>query len=162
MADFPGRLRHGPWRRGIPTSILIFRPIPDLYNYFPWDAYTKYNAEHKVLFASDNPLSGFRETLDALDACDISAGVQGKDQGGKRRAAPVSDRIIRAVTRKGRLRRNRGGDAEYPRPLYVCSLPAEAGSRQLIRASNPCQSIFSCSDIGSSMPFFFEGRLSAR
>jgi uncharacterized protein len=55
---------------------------PDLYNYFPWDAYTKYNAEHKVLFATDNPLRGFKETLDALDGCDISPEFREKIKGG--------------------------------------------------------------------------------
>lgn len=29
---------------------------PELYNHFPWDAFSKYNAEHKVLFASDHPI----------------------------------------------------------------------------------------------------------
>ncbi len=53
----------------------------DLYRYFPWDAYTKYNAEHKVLFATDNPLRGFKETLDALEGCDISPEFKEKIRG---------------------------------------------------------------------------------
>ncbi|MBU2551524.1 MAG: amidohydrolase family protein [Proteobacteria bacterium] len=40
---------------------------PDLYNHLPWDAYVKYQAEDKVLFATDYPLFGFQQTLDALD-----------------------------------------------------------------------------------------------
>ncbi len=54
---------------------------PELYNHFPWDAYTKFNAEHKVLFATDNPLAGFKSTLDALDACDISDEFKKKIKG---------------------------------------------------------------------------------
>jgi len=54
---------------------------PALYNHVPWDAYSKFDAEHKVLFASDNPLCGFKETLDALDALDLSAGFKKKIKG---------------------------------------------------------------------------------
>lgn len=39
---------------------------PDLYNYVPWDAYIKYGAEDRVLFASDYPLKSFKDTLGAL------------------------------------------------------------------------------------------------
>ncbi len=29
---------------------------PDFYPYFPWDVYSKYNIEHKILFGYDHPL----------------------------------------------------------------------------------------------------------
>lgn len=45
----------------------------DLYNHMPWDAYSKSDAEDKILFATDYPLRGFRETLDALEGLDISS-----------------------------------------------------------------------------------------
>ena len=55
--------------------------FPKLYNHMPWDAYSKFDVEHKVLFASDNPLFGFQETLDALDAVDISPEFKQKIKG---------------------------------------------------------------------------------
>jgi len=45
---------------------------PNLYNHFPWDAYSKYDLEHKVLFATDYPLVSFEETLAALNQAEIS------------------------------------------------------------------------------------------
>jgi predicted TIM-barrel fold metal-dependent hydrolase len=44
----------------------------DLYNHLPWDAYSKYGAEDKVLFATDYPVCGFQQTMDALNEVDIS------------------------------------------------------------------------------------------
>jgi len=38
----------------------------DLYNHFPWDAYSKYGLTEKVLFASDYPTPDFKATLKAL------------------------------------------------------------------------------------------------
>jgi predicted TIM-barrel fold metal-dependent hydrolase len=64
-----------------PNVYIDISAYSDLYGYFPWDAYTKYNAEHKVLFATDNPLCGFKETLDALDAVDISPEFKEKIKG---------------------------------------------------------------------------------
>ena len=49
----------------------------DLYNRLPWDAYSKY-AEDKVLFATDYPLFGFQQTMDALSEVDISPEFRGK------------------------------------------------------------------------------------
>jgi uncharacterized protein len=50
----------------------------DLYNHLPWDAYTKYNAEEKLMFATDYPLCSFKETLDALQTVDITADFREK------------------------------------------------------------------------------------
>ena len=55
--------------------------FPQLYDHMPWDAYSKFDSEHKVLFASDNPLFGFQETLDALDAQEISPEFKQKIKG---------------------------------------------------------------------------------
>jgi predicted TIM-barrel fold metal-dependent hydrolase len=55
-----------------PNVYIDISAYPDLYHYVPWDVYTKFNVEHKVLFASDNPLLSFTETLDALEGVDIS------------------------------------------------------------------------------------------
>jgi hypothetical protein len=38
----------------------------NLYNHLPWDAYSKYGAEEKILFATDYPFFSFKETLGAL------------------------------------------------------------------------------------------------
>jgi predicted TIM-barrel fold metal-dependent hydrolase len=43
----------------------------NLYNHLPWDAYMKYGAEAKVLFASDYPLFSFQDTLKALRGLDL-------------------------------------------------------------------------------------------
>jgi predicted TIM-barrel fold metal-dependent hydrolase len=55
----------------------------DLYNHFPWDAYVKYGAEDKVLFASDYPLKGFKDTLSALKSlnlpCDFEKKILGEN-----------------------------------------------------------------------------------
>jgi predicted TIM-barrel fold metal-dependent hydrolase len=64
-----------------PNVYVDISAYPALYNHMPWDAYSKFDAEHKVLFASDNPLFGFRQTLDALDAMDISPGFKQKIKG---------------------------------------------------------------------------------
>ncbi len=50
------------------VDISAFR---DLYDQFPWSAYSSSGIEHKVLFATDNPLAGFAECLDAVRAVPI-------------------------------------------------------------------------------------------
>lgn len=45
---------------------------PNLYNHMPWDAYSKYDLEHKVLFATDYPLFSFDETISSLDNTGIN------------------------------------------------------------------------------------------
>ena len=52
-----------------------------LYNHFPWDAYSKYGAEDKILFATDNPLGSFQDTLDSLSAVGLSDEFKQKIQG---------------------------------------------------------------------------------
>jgi len=49
---------------------------PHLYNYFPWDAYTNYNIEHKVLFGSDHPLIHWNQILPAVKNLPISEGFR--------------------------------------------------------------------------------------
>ena len=39
---------------------------PTLYDQFPWEAYSRHDCEHKLLFASDMPLVTFQETLSSL------------------------------------------------------------------------------------------------
>jgi len=50
----------------------------DLYKYFPWDAYIKYGAEEKVLFATDYPVRTWKQALAALNEVDISADFKRK------------------------------------------------------------------------------------
>ncbi len=64
-----------------PNVYVDISAFPALYNHLPWDAYSKFDAEDKVLFASDNPLFGFQETLDALDEVDISPVFKKKIKG---------------------------------------------------------------------------------
>jgi predicted TIM-barrel fold metal-dependent hydrolase len=64
-----------------PCVYVDISAYPNLYNHMPWDAYSKFEVEDKVLFASDNPLFGFQETLDALDALDISEDFKEKIKG---------------------------------------------------------------------------------
>lgn len=51
---------------------------PDLYSYFPWDAFTKYNIENKVLFASDHPLCHWNQILPAIETLPISKGFKNR------------------------------------------------------------------------------------
>jgi len=53
----------------------------NLYDHFPWDAYSKYGAEDKILFATDNPLFGFQDTLNALSAVGLSEEFNQKIKG---------------------------------------------------------------------------------
>lgn len=55
-----------------PNVYIDISAYPDLYNHFPWDIYTKFDAEGKVLFATDNPIKTTKETLEALGRVDIS------------------------------------------------------------------------------------------
>lgn len=49
---------------------------PLLYNYFPWDAYTNYNIENKVLFGSDHPLVHWNQIIPAVKTLPISDGFK--------------------------------------------------------------------------------------
>ncbi|MBN1571759.1 MAG: amidohydrolase [Deltaproteobacteria bacterium] len=69
-----------------PNVYIDISAYPNLYDYLPWEAYLRFNAEGKVLFASDNPLKGFKETLDALDAVNISDEFKTKIKGENARA----------------------------------------------------------------------------
>ena len=51
---------------------------PKLYNHFPWDAYSKYNIEHKLLFATDYPLHDFESCINAVESLGISDGFKKK------------------------------------------------------------------------------------
>lgn len=61
-----------------PNVYLDVSAYPSLYDHLPWDAYSKSDVEHKVLFATDYPLLGFQETRDALDRVDIPASFRSK------------------------------------------------------------------------------------
>jgi predicted TIM-barrel fold metal-dependent hydrolase len=49
-----------------------------LYPWFPFDAYSAYNLEQKVLFASDHPLIHWNEIIPAVKALPISEGFKRK------------------------------------------------------------------------------------
>lgn len=51
---------------------------PELYQYFPWDAYTKSNIEEKVLFASDHPLCHWNQIIPAVNKLPISDNFKSK------------------------------------------------------------------------------------
>ncbi len=61
-----------------PNVYMDISAYPNLYNHFPWDAYSKYGAEEKILFASDYPFPGFKETLKALKEVHLSAEFEKK------------------------------------------------------------------------------------
>jgi len=54
---------------------------PDLYSYFPWDAYTKYNIEHKILFGSDHPLVHWNRIFPATINLSVSEGFKKRIMG---------------------------------------------------------------------------------
>jgi predicted TIM-barrel fold metal-dependent hydrolase len=49
-----------------------------LYDQFPWDAFFKENAAHKIHFATDYPLLGFKDTLEALHRVDMLPEIRNK------------------------------------------------------------------------------------
>jgi len=51
---------------------------PELYQYFPWDAYTNSNIEDKVLFASDHPLCHWNQIIPSVDKLPISESFKTK------------------------------------------------------------------------------------
>jgi predicted TIM-barrel fold metal-dependent hydrolase len=51
---------------------------PDLYTYFPWDAYIKYKIDDKVLFASDYPLCQWNRIIPAVENLPISKNFKKK------------------------------------------------------------------------------------
>ncbi|MFO7796967.1 MAG: amidohydrolase family protein [Promethearchaeati archaeon] len=51
---------------------------PELYQYFPWDAYTNSNIEDKVLFASDHPLCHWNQIIPAVKQLPISDGFRNR------------------------------------------------------------------------------------
>ena len=65
-----------------PNVYLDISFYTQLYKYFPWDAFSAYHAEDKILFATDYPLMGLGQTLDALEAVDISPAFKEKIRGG--------------------------------------------------------------------------------
>jgi len=54
---------------------------PNLYSWFPWDAFTKYSVEDKVLFASDHPLCHWNKIIPAIEELPISRGFKKKIMG---------------------------------------------------------------------------------
>ena len=54
---------------------------PSLFNHLPWDAYDKFEVQHKILFATDYPLLGFQETLNALEEAPISSEFKSRIKG---------------------------------------------------------------------------------
>ncbi|TXT62891.1 MAG: hypothetical protein BAJALOKI1v1_830002 [Promethearchaeota archaeon] len=51
---------------------------PELYRYFPWEAYSSYSIEEKVLFASDHPLTHWNQILPAIQQLSISQSFKSK------------------------------------------------------------------------------------
>jgi len=45
---------------------------PDLYPFFPWDAFSKYNLEDKLMFASDHPCCHYNNIVPAVKILPIS------------------------------------------------------------------------------------------
>lgn len=64
-----------------PNVYVDISAYANLYNHFPWDAYSKFDVEDKVLFATDHPLFGFQDVLDALNLVDISEEFKNKIRG---------------------------------------------------------------------------------
>ena len=61
-----------------PNVYLDISYYANLYNHLPWDAYSKYGAEEKILFATDYPLLSFKETLKALRDLQLSPNFEKK------------------------------------------------------------------------------------
>lgn len=55
-----------------PNVYVDISAYTNLYNHFPWDGYSKFGVEDKVLYSTDYPLFTYQETLAALNALNIS------------------------------------------------------------------------------------------
>jgi uncharacterized protein len=55
-----------------PNVFLDISAYANLYNHLPWDAYSTFGAEEKILFATDYPLFSFKDTLNALKGVQLS------------------------------------------------------------------------------------------
>ncbi len=61
-----------------PNVYLDISAYANLYNHLPWDAYSKYGAEDKILFATDYPLYSFKDTISALKGVKLPPGFEKK------------------------------------------------------------------------------------
>ena len=55
-----------------PNVYVDISAYPNLYNWFPWDAFISEDISHKILFASDYPLIHYSHIFNALDKVQIS------------------------------------------------------------------------------------------
>jgi predicted TIM-barrel fold metal-dependent hydrolase len=61
-----------------PNVYVDISAYPELYSWFPFDAFTKFSAEDKVLFASDHPIKHWNDVLSAAKELPISEGFKRK------------------------------------------------------------------------------------
>ena len=59
-----------------PNVYIDISAYSDLYQWFPFEAFSKYNAEDKVLFASDHPLEHWNKIIPAAQNLPISEGFK--------------------------------------------------------------------------------------
>jgi predicted TIM-barrel fold metal-dependent hydrolase len=59
-----------------PNVYIDISTYSDLYQWFPFEAFSKYNAENKVLFASDHPLEHWNKIVPAALDLPISDGFK--------------------------------------------------------------------------------------
>jgi predicted TIM-barrel fold metal-dependent hydrolase len=69
-----------------PNVYVDISAFPDLYDHFPWSAYTASGAENKLLFATDNPLLNFSDCVEAVKALPISDDFRSAIFGGNAQA----------------------------------------------------------------------------
>jgi predicted TIM-barrel fold metal-dependent hydrolase len=65
-----------------PNVYIDISAHPELYSYFPWDAFISYNLSHKIFFASDHPLVHWNKMIPAVYDLPLSDGLK-KDIMGK-------------------------------------------------------------------------------
>ena len=61
-----------------PNVYIDISAYPELYPWFPFEAFSKFNAEDKVLFASDHPLKHWNKVIPAFKEVPISDGFRRK------------------------------------------------------------------------------------
>lgn len=61
-----------------PNVYIDISAYPELYPWFPFEAFSKFNAEDKVLFSSDHPLKHWNEVIPAFKEVPISDGFRRK------------------------------------------------------------------------------------
>jgi len=61
-----------------PNVYIDISAWPELYTYFPWDAFISYHIDHKILFASDHPLHHWNQIIPSFKKLSLPEKIKEK------------------------------------------------------------------------------------